>query len=107
MKKKLIISIGILTIILVIIGVILLIKNNSYEKNKIEILDATYTCAQVIEKFYEDDEYEYFFSCAQSNSTFVKLSDGNKMLVVTALEEGKVTIKELEEAGLYFIKEKK
>ena len=66
-------------------------------------MDATYTCAQVIEKFYEDDEYEYFFSCAQSNSTFVKLSDGNKMLVVTALEEGK----ELEESGLYFIKEKK
>lgn len=107
MKKKLIISIGILTIILVIVGVILLIKNNSYKKNKIEILDATYTCAQVIEKFYEDDEYEYFFSCAQSNSTFVKLSDGNKMLVVTALEEGKVTIKELEEAGLDFYKRKK
>ena len=35
MRKKLIIPLGILTVILVIIGIILLVKNNSYEKNKI------------------------------------------------------------------------
>lgn len=108
MKKKTIITLGIISIILIIIGIILLNKNIQTKKNTIEILDATYKCNEGYhEKFYEDDNYTYFFPCQKSNSVYVKLKDNNKLLVKTALEENKVSIKELEEAGLEIIKTKK
>ncbi len=86
--------------IIVLSGVILLIRNHAFSKNKIEIIDASYMCAQSLEKFYEDDNNTYFFPCVKSGSVFVKLPDGKKMLVVRALDEELVTIDELLDAGL-------
>ena len=100
MNKKLIVTILLsVAIIAVIIGVIFMFKNN-LARNKIEIIDAKYNCDGFLEKFYEDDEYIYSFPCTMSTSTFVKFSNGNKMLVTQALEEEKVTIKDLLNAGL-------
>ena len=108
MKKKIIVpSLIILTIIIIIISIILVIKNNTLEKNKIEIIDATYSCAQGREKFYEDNNYIYYFPCRQRNSVFVKFPNGNIFLVTKALEEEKVTIDELIKAGLNVYKEEK
>lgn len=108
MNKKFIITLSILGIIILIAGIILLNKNEKIEKeNQIEIIDATYTCAEVPEKFYENDKYTYYFPCVKSSSVYVKLSNGNKMLVTNALSEEKVTIDELLDAGLEVIKEKK
>lgn len=108
MKKKSIIIVSILGTMFIIIGIILLTKSNIIKaKNKIEIIDATYTCAQVIEKFYEDNKYIYSFSCAKSGSVYVKFENGNKMLVVDALNSKKVTIDELIDAGLKVYKQKK
>lgn len=107
MKKKNIIILLIAAILILIIAVILLTKNINLSKNKITILDATYSCEAIPEGFYEDDTYIYSFPCPKSTSVFVKLSDGNKMLVKTALEEEKVTISELESAGLEFTKRHK
>lgn len=100
MRKKCIVILSVLTIITIIVGIGLAIKNKNLEKNKIEIIDATYSCAQSLEKFYEDDNYVYYFPCMQSTSVFVKFPNGNKLLVTKALEDNKVTIDELIKAGL-------
>ena len=108
MKNKIIIiSLSILTVIAIIFGVILLNKNSILAKEKIQIIDATITCPQSLEKFYEDSKYTYYFNCIKSSSVFVKFPNGNKMLVVDALKENKVTIDELINAGLEVYKEKK
>ena len=108
MKKKSIIILSALAVIIMIIAIILLATNKIIEsKNKIEIIDATFKCAQEIEQFYEDEKYIYSFPCVQSSSVYVKFENGNKMLVVDALEENKVTIKELIDAGLKVYKKEK
>lgn len=107
MKKKYIIIVLILAIIMGILGFILLFNNKKISEESIVIIDATYSCASVKEDFYEDDKYIYSFPCIQSDSIFVKFSNGNKMLVVKALEEEKVTIDELINAGLNVLKRKK
>ena len=108
MKKKSIIIISVLGIVFLIIGIILLTKSNIIkEKTKLEIIDATYTCTKSIEKFYEDDKYTYSFPCIKSSSVYVKFENGNKMLIVDALDAKKVTINELIDAGLEVYKQKK
>ena len=106
-NKVLIISLSVLTVIAIIFGIVLLTKNVELSKNKVQIIDATITCPQSLEPFYEDDEYTYSFPCIKSSSVFVKFSNGNKMLVTEALDSGKVTIEELIKAGLEVNKEKK
>ena len=108
MKKKSITILIVLGVIILIIGIILLNKNNIIkEKSKLQIIDATYSCTQAVEKFYEDDKYIYSFPCVKSSSVYVKFKNGNKMLVTTALESNAVTIDELIEAGLKVYKEEK
>lgn len=108
MKKKSIIILIASGLIILIIGIILLNKNNIIkEKSKLEIIDATYTCAQALEQFYEDDNYTYSFPCVKSSSMYVKFENGNKMLIVDALEAKKVTIDELIDAGLEVYKQEK
>ena len=98
----------IIGVVILVVSIILLTKTNIIKKNsKLQIIDATYSCAQVIEKFYEDDKYIYSFSCAKSSSVYVKFENGNKMLVTDALQSKKVTITELISAGLEVIKEEK
>jgi hypothetical protein len=106
-KKVLWVGLVVIAVILVILGLLLGKKNDILSKNKITIIDASYACAKVKEDFYEDDNYIYSFSCTKSNSVYVKFSNGNKMLVKTALEEKKVTINELIKAGLEVNKRKK
>ena len=106
-KKRLIIILCSVSVLLIIIGIVILNKNNELSKNKIKILDATYNCANYPEDIYQDDKYIYYFDCAKSGSVYVKLSDGKKMLVTTALEEEKVTIEELIAAGLEVSKKDK
>ena len=103
-KDKLIILFGVLTLVIVIIGIILFGKNRELRSKQIQIIDASYMCAQSREKFYEDDQYTYSFPCIKSSSVFVKFPDGKKVLVVKALEEEMVTIDELIKAGLEVIK---
>ena len=107
MKKRIIIILCSLGVAALIIGVILLNKNNILSKKKLQIIDATYQCAEALEQFYEDDEYIYYFPCIQSDAVFVKFENDNKMLVTRALEDDKVTIEELIDAGLKVVKDKK
>lgn len=106
-KDKLIILLGCLTFVIVIIGIILIGKNRELRSKQIQIIDASYMCAEAIEKFYEDDNYTYSFPCIKSGSVYVKFPDGKKVLVVKALEEEMVTIDELINAGLEVYKVEK
>lgn len=82
-------------------------KNNEIEKNNIVIIDATYACDDMIEEFYSDNDYIYYFPCTKSSSIYVKYANGNKELLVNALQSNKVTIKKLESAGLKFYKKER
>lgn len=108
MRKKSIIILSVLGVIILVMGIILLTKNNIIKgKSKLEIIDATYACAQSLEQFYEDDKYTYSFPCVKSSSVYVKFENGNKMLVTAALESNKVSIDELIDAGLEVYKQEK
>ena len=108
MKKKYVIILSVLGAVILLTAIILLTQNNILKnKSKLQIIDATYKCTEVKEKFYEDDKYIYSFPCIQSNFVYVKFENGNKMLVVDALTNEKVTIEELIDAGLEVYKEKK
>ena len=108
MKKKTIIIISVIGLLILIAGIVLLTNNNILKrKSKLIIIDATYSCAQINQKFYEDDKYTYSFPCAKSSSVYVKFENGNKMLVIDALASKTVTIDELIDAGLEVYKEKK
>ncbi len=106
-KKRIYIILITLAVIAVIIGIILAFKNKELRSNRIQIIDASYMCSEALEKFYEDDKYTYSFPCIKSSSVFVKFPNGNKMLVIKALEEEKVTIDELISAGLEVVKKEK
>ena len=108
MIRKSFIILSISGLVILVIGLILLGKNSILKnKSRLEIIDATYSCSQTIERFYEDDEYIYSFPCVKGSSRYVKYENGNKMLVVDALEEEKVTIDELIDAGLEVYKQEK
>lgn len=106
-NKRIFIVLIILAFIALIIGVILSFKTKELRSNRIQIIDASYMCSETLEKFYEDDNYTYSFPCIKSSSVFVKFPNGNKMLVIKALEEDKVTIDELIKAGLEVVKKEK
>lgn len=108
-KDNITILIIILAFVILAIGLIFGLKNYNLIHSKMKIIDVTESCKEGItqEKFYEDDNYVYLFPCVKSSSVFVKFNNGNKMLVIKALEEKKVTIDELIDAGLEVVKNKK
>ncbi len=108
MRKKIVLLFLVLSIIILAVAFLLFNKNIIMShKDDIKIIDATYSCFSTLEKFYEDDEYIYYFPCKKSDSVYVKLNNNTKMLVTEALSEEKVSIKELISAGLEVKKKKK
>ena len=106
-KTYLIVVFIVLGILATALGILLMDANSVFSKDRIEIIDATYSCGNTAEKFYEDDNYTYYFPCQKSSSIYVKYANGNKELVTSALENNKVTIKQLEDAGMKFFKYEK
>ena len=107
-KRTVIILLVFISLIAIILGIVLLIKNNDLNKQKITILDATYNCNQVKEVLYEDSDYKYILPCQKSNSMFIKFSkNDNKVPIKKALDDKLVTIDELIKAGLEVTTEKK
>lgn len=106
-KKTIVMAFILLSIIIIILGIFFAKKNQILKENKLSIIDATYVCDNYHEKFYEDQENIYYFPCTKSTSIYIKYQNGNKYLVVKALEEELVTIDELIDAGLEVITVKK
>ena len=53
-------------------------------------------CASALEKFWEDENAEYYFECIKSQYIMVMDSTGRTVDVVTALQEGLITIEALD-----------
>ena len=64
-------------------------------------------CAEAEELFFEDDEYEYYFSVIKSHYVIVTYNDANSEDIITALNSGRATIADLDEFDIeYTIKPK-
>ena len=64
-------------------------------------------CASAEEKFWEDETNEYYFGCIKSHYIMVMDSTGRIIDVVTALEEGLITIETLDHFGIGYTKQPK
>ena len=82
-------------------------------KNDIlEIVDKTksiegFTCDMMLEKFYEDSKYVYYYLCIMSDYVVVKYQNGSEETVKEALNNGTITISNLDEAGIKYYREEK
>ncbi len=59
-------------------------------------------CDTALEKFFEDEHYEYYFSVIKSQYVIVTYQNGETEDVVSALNGGKVSITDLAEFGIKF-----
>ena len=74
-----------------------------WDRTKEEHLD----CDDALEKFWEDDTTEYYFGCIKSQYIMVMDSTGRTVDIVTALNEGLVTIETLDCYGITYYAEPK
>lgn len=78
---------------------------------KLEIIDETKNCDTTLEKFYETELYEYYFSCQKSDYVYVRINGGEKYLIKELLYNNPtdyiISIDRFERAGLEFIKQEK
>ena len=86
------------------------IKNN--ESKVLEIIDTTkeiddFVCAEALEQFYEDENYNYFYSCMKGKYIIVKYEDDTTEQVSEALKKGVITIADLDEYNISYYKEPK
>ena len=76
-----------------------------------EIIDRTVTeqlsTDTALEKFYEDDENEYFYGSIKSEYVIVKYTDGSTETVSSALKNGKITLSDLDKYNISYIKQSK
>lgn len=63
-----------------------------------------FACAEVLEEFYQDDEYIYYYNCIKSSYVLVNFIDNSQMTVEEALKEKRITIKDLDEYKIDYIK---
>ena len=71
--------------------------SSSYSDNKYRKY-----CAEAEEKFWEDETTEYYFSCIKSHYIIVMDNTGRTVDVVTALNEGLITIETLDNYGIEY-----
>ncbi len=75
----------------------------------VDIWDRTKTeqigCDSALEKFWEDETTEYYFSCIKSQHIMVMDNTGRTVDVVTALNEGIIAIETLDHYGIEYLTE--
>ena len=77
----------------------------------IDITDRTQTegitCDTALEKFYEDQVKEYYFNVIKSQYIIVTYNDGDKEDIVTAINSGRATLKDLDDFGIKYYTQQK
>lgn len=78
----------------------------------IEIVDTTkqmknFLCSEALESFYEDETYNFYWSCIKNDYIIVKYSSGYEEPVSQSLKNGKITINDLKKYDIDYIKQKK
>ena len=84
-------------------------KSNKTNKEIKDIRDTSkdidnFKCSTAIEKFYEDDNYEYFLECTNSGYIIVTYYNDDKESIKIALEKRKIAINDLDEYEIKYIK---
>lgn len=77
-----------------------------------EIKDLTknmisFSCAEALDKFYEDDNYEYYYNCLKSKYIVVIYEDNSEETVKDALKKGHIKISDLDNYKIDYIKYEK
>ncbi len=62
---------------------------------------------QMLELFYEDDTYEYYFPDVRSDAVIVYFANGEEVPIKDAMSDGRVTPKDLDLFGIKYYKEVK
>ena len=120
-KKKVTIVISILIIVCASILGLYKVSEKFYENNldeftskrnyKIEIVDESESTDQALEKFYEDELFEYYFPSIRSDYVYAIINGTEKYLVKDLLNNNPtdyiVSIDRLKRAGLQCIKQEK
>lgn len=78
----------------------------------IRIIDTTkdikgFACAEALEEFYEDDNYQYYYSCIKGKYILVEYESGYRETVAEALKYGAITISDLDSDDINYIKYEK
>lgn len=77
-----------------------------------EIKDLTktminFSCAEALDKFYEDVNYEYYYNCLKSKYIVVIYEDNSEETVKDALKKGHIKISDLNNYKIDYIKYEK
>ena len=67
----------------------------------------TFSCAEALDEFYEDQKNIYYYECLKSKYIIVKYIDGSEETVKEALKKEHITIKDLDEYKIDYIKYEK
>lgn len=78
----------------------------------IEIVDTTkeiknFACVEILEEFYEDDNYTYYYNCMKGKYIIVKYESGYEETVKNALKYQSITINDLDNYNISYIKYEK
>ena len=88
-------------------------KNNptnslTYNRKVMDIKDTSNqdeVCADALENFYQDENYVYSFPCMKSSKVIVYYNDGTQDYVRNALNNKDITIADLDNYNIKYIKE--
>ena len=75
----------------------------SYRVLEIVDLSSKYSCAQALEKIYEDSKNEYYFSSIKSYYITVKYENMGEEKIKTALNKGHITLEDLRGFNIEYI----
>ena len=84
----------------------------SYNGGNYTLVDETknkigFSCAEVLQSFYEDETHIYYWECMKNKYMIVKYKDGSKELISEALKNKHIDIDVLSKFDIDYIKEKK
>lgn len=66
-----------------------------------------FACAEMLESFYEDNNYTYYWNCVKSEYVIVEYESGYKEMISDALKNGTITIEDLDNYNIEYIKYEK
>ena len=67
----------------------------------------SFSCAEALDKFYEDENYEYYYNCLKSKYIVVIYEDNSEETVKDALKKGHIKISDLDNYKIDYIKYEK
>ena len=82
----------------------------SYNGGNYKLIDKTknklnFACEEVEQKFYEEDNYIYYWECMKDSYMIVKYDDGYEETISEALKQKHIDIQVLDKFEIFYIKD--